>query len=360
MKIIHVVHTPRFSGAEMLVASLARIHSKMGHQSQVVSINPASSDFRPIVDEQRTLGIEWIEPLKPLKRHQRSTFIRRVCKSFQPDLVFAHSIIPAAYARLAGVGSVITVLHDSSENDYSGAFSVLSEKLLQYRSAGIIAVSKGAEENYARKFKRPVTRWIPNGIDISAVTRDRSRCIDVRAAMGFGPDDYLAIQIGRFGEMKRQHLSVEAMLPIIQEDPSVHLLLAGIEENYSYVGKLKSLVERANASHNIHFLGARQDIPDLLCGADLFLMPSQREAHSVAMVEALASGIPIVASDIASFSYTENFDGVRLTQVEDAKKYVHAIREFLDERTRFGRTLRGLDIIDTAKAYIEFGGQCIS
>ncbi|MFP3534130.1 glycosyltransferase, partial [Burkholderia sp. SIMBA_042] len=88
---------------------------------------------------------------------------------------------------------------------------------------------------------------------------------------------------------------------------SVELWLAGLTEDPSYGDALQRLVEQHGLSGKVRFLGSRPDIPALLSAADVYVMPSQREAHSVAMIEALANGVPIVASTIPVFEFAGSF-----------------------------------------------------
>lgn len=360
MRILHVIHTPRYSGAEILVATLTKIHAQMGNTSSVVAINPSKDDFVSVIDDQRRNGIDWFLPVQPLKRLARSAFISRVNGDFSPDVIFAHSVIPAAYARLAGARGVITVLHDAGEDDYDSHHFRLSEKLLQYRSAGVIAVSEVAMRNYTKKFPRPATRHIPNGVELGSLVRTTAQRDAIRRRLGCRGGERLVVQIGRFGLMKQQHLSFEALLPVIRKDRTVHLLFAGVEEDSSYLDNLRRRVQETGVSSNVHFLGPRNDVADLLSAADLYLMPSLREAHSVAMIEALAAGLPIIGSLIPSFKYATKYDGVHLLQVENIEMFRSSICSVLDRPRRFDRNLKGLDIIDTAKSYIEFGNRCIS
>lgn len=360
MRILHVIHTPRYSGAEILVATLTKIHAEMGHTSSVVAINPSKADFSSVIDDQRRNGIDWFLPAHPLKRLARSAFISKVNEDFLPDVTFAHSVIPAAYARLARARRVITVLHDAGEDDYGSRYFRLSEKILQYRSAGVIAVSEVAMRNYTKRFLRPSTSHIPNGVELGSLVRSATQRNAIRVRLGCRGDERLVVQIGRFGLMKQQHLSLEALLPIIRKDRTVHLLFAGVVEDAAYLDSLKNRVQEAGISSNVHFLGPRNDVADLLSAADLYLMPSLREAHSVAMIEALAAGLPIIASLIPSFRYATKYDGVYLLQVENIGDFTSSIKVALDKPLRFYRNLKGFDIRDTAKSYIDFGNKCIS
>ena len=82
----------------------------------------------------------------------------------------------------------------------------------------------------------------------------------------------------------------------------------------------------------------------------MFVMPSRCEAHSVAFLEALASGIPIVASRIPSFAFASGFPGVQLVDTDDVPCYADAVVAALGQ-ARAQRSLAGLTLRDTAARY---------
>ena len=354
MRILHVVHTPRYSGAEMLVASLTSAHASMGHVSAVAAINPPEEDFLPVTAAQAKNGIEWLCPGHALSKLERLSFLKNVATKFQADVIFAHSVIPAAYARAVNMGRVITVLHSADEDDYQSKYFIYAEKLLQFRSSGVIAVSEVARQNYKNKFTRPKTIHIPNGIKTSDILSAKNTRQECRAGLGFDSSDYVVVQIGRINGVKQQHLSLAAIAPLIKNNKNLHFLIAGLTEDNDYLQNLKQIAATEEIQHNIHFLGPRKDVANLLAAADLYLMPSLKEAHSVAMIEALASGLPIVASEIPSFQYIKSFEGTELVIPDEITSFTGAINKMTSEKNRFNRSLKGLDIEDTAIAYLKF------
>jgi glycosyltransferase involved in cell wall biosynthesis len=82
----------------------------------------------------------------------------------------------------------------------------------------------------------------------------------------------------------------------------------------------------------------------------VFVMPSRSEAHSVAFLEALASGVPIVASKIPAFAFANGFPGVQLVDTDDVQCYADAVVVALGQ-ARAQRSLAGLTLRDTAARY---------
>ena len=95
----------------------------------------------------------------------------------------------------------------------------------------------------------------------------------------------------------------------------------------------------------------RSDVAELLQASRVFAMPSRSEGHSIAFLEALASGVPVVASKIRPFSFAADFPGVHLCDPDDTRDYASALVTALRE-PRSLRPLGGLTLADTAARYL--------
>lgn len=361
MRVLHVVHTPRYSGAEMLVLALTRLHNSMGHTSAVVAIWPTAEDFKIEIAAQAQLNINWMVPRRALMRVSRIFHLRKASERFNPDVIFAHSVLPAAYARIAGLRRVISVLHDANEDEYRSGRISLAERGLQYRSAGVISVSPTALINYSNRYSVPLLACIPNGIALDTYRNIRlERRAEFLDLLGLPQDAVIALQVGRITSIKQQHLSVRAIARLVKTNPKIHLLLAGIHEDSVALLQLKTEIQTQNLEDNVHLMGPRDDVPLLLQLANVYLMPSKQEAHSLALIEALASGVAVVASNIPAFHFTKDMAGVALINPDIINCFASAIEVMLEKHHKYSRDLENLDILDVAKKYIEFAKLCIA
>jgi glycosyltransferase involved in cell wall biosynthesis len=141
------------------------------------------------------------------------------------------------------------------------------------------------------------------------------------------------------------------MLPLFQADASIHLWFAGLSEDENYTNQLRVAIKEAGLSDRAIMLGSRNDVPALLAAADVFLMPSLEEAQGMAMLEALASGVPIVASDIPAFRFAAILPSVTLVQPDEASLRLGIVSAIHQARAR--RDLQEYDIALTAERYID-------
>jgi len=132
---------------------------------------------------------------------------------------------------------------------------------------------------------------IPNGVDTIAYAptdeADRQR---MRQQVGVPAEAPVAIFTGRLIPKKGLRDLAAAWASVVEQQPNAHLLIVGTGP--------EAEVLQAMSAPNVHLLGARQDIPDLLRASDIFVLPSQAEGLSNALLEAMASGLACVGSDV--------------------------------------------------------------
>ena len=173
-------------------------------------------------------------------------------------------------------------------------------RLAARRVSGFVAVSEEVERSIVRKLGPIEDKvfTISNGVDITQFEKDEDRT-QVTQMLGFESDVFLAVVVGRFHVQKGHSYLVEATPTISEQYPQVKFLFIGegqLEKD------LKSQVNRLKLNENIYFLGTRSDVPAILAAVDLFVLPSLWEGLSIALLEAMAAGKPIVATAVSGTS----------------------------------------------------------
>lgn len=352
-KILHLIHTPRHSGAEALVRDLCMMHSSWGAQCAIAAFEPMTAEFE--IDSQHLVAssTQLYFPPRGLRKFERIKHYRKAIRSFAPDAIFAHSVLPSLYGRLAmpffgDKPKYVTVLHAASNDDFAGIYLNVAEHLLRWRTNQVIAVSKLGARNYIRRFGTAVpVEVVPNGIDIEkfqGVNRDAAR-----KKFGAAADRKIALQVGRLSKIKQQDLSIRALAGYLKSN-NAELWLAGLTEDPEYEAELHKIVIEEGLTDKVHFLGSRSDLPDLMAAADLYLMPSKAEAHSIAVLEALASGLPMVLSQISAFETFLGLESVELVPTTNP----HDLRDKAEALIGTGHVRRNVQrysIQNTAKIY---------
>ncbi|RBY81569.1 glycosyltransferase family 4 protein [Blastococcus sp. TF02A-26] len=157
----------------------------------------------------------------------------------------------------------------------------------------LIAVSEGLRRTYERIGVPPESIvTVPNGV--APLTGRMSRK-EARRVLGLGPDQPVALTIGRLTQMKGQWHLIDALPPLIARFPGLAVVLLGD-------GPLReSLQSRAAAlgvSRHVVFAGHRPDARRLLAAADVFVLPSRHEGMPLAALEAMEARLPVVATRV--------------------------------------------------------------
>jgi glycosyltransferase involved in cell wall biosynthesis len=138
---------------------------------------------------------------------------------------------------------------------------------------------------------------IPRGRDPRRLGRPSpARKLRARTALQLPPGGPVLVTAGRQEFQKGQRFLIDAMAHLGAAHPHAVLLLAGREGNAST--ELRAAAERIGLNGRVRMLGHREDVPDVLAAADLFVFPSLYEGLGGALIEAMALGLPIVASDL--------------------------------------------------------------
>ncbi len=165
-----------------------------------------------------------------------------------------------------------------------------------------------------------------NGVDVKRYGRSVDKTL-VRSRLGLGADARLIAMVGTLKEVKGHRYMVEAMTSIAPQHPDVHALFIG---DGPLKRELQAQVEKVSLDTHIHFLGNRSDVPELLAASDFFALPSLWEGLSMALLEAMTTGLPIVASEVSGTvgAITPNETGL-LVPPGDSQQLAEAIEQLL-------------------------------
>jgi glycosyltransferase involved in cell wall biosynthesis len=197
---------------------------------------------------------------------------------------------------------------------------------------------------------------IPNGIELPEYP-GRAERARARAALGVTADDVVVGVVGRLTPSKAHHVLFEAVARCLPDVPSLRLVVIGDGE----LGpRLQRSAEQLGIGHRTTFLGTRRDVPLLLPGLDVSCLSSEWEAVPIALIEAMAACVPIVATDCGAVrDIVDDGEQGYLVPVGDVDRLadrLHLLAGDADLRARLGKAGRAkaereFDIERTARAY---------
>ncbi len=170
------------------------------------------------------------------------------------------------------------------------AYGAMEGWLLRQRIDQVIFVSENARSRMG-----PVSRavTIPNGIDLRPVQQNSRETL--RAALCAPKESVVVVGVGRLHPQKGYDVLLEALALLQPAPETLRLWIVGDGEEHA---ALEAQTRALNLQDTVQFLGAREDIPDLLRAADIFVLPSRFEGMPYILLEAMAAGMAIIASEV--------------------------------------------------------------
>jgi glycosyltransferase involved in cell wall biosynthesis len=298
LRIVHVVDSLECGGLERVVTDLAKAQQAAGHEVSVFSI----SDTEGFKQELLQAGIPVVEG------HKRGGLDLRVIKALRQwvrsqsaNVVHAHNFVPNyhAAAALLGLGQppvLVCTCHDMGMRLSNRKLRLLFTVSLR-RTARVAMVGQQVHEQYIKSGMVPRDRALAvlNGIPVDRFTLTPERRQQARQALGLSADALVLGCVGRLAALKNHARVIEVMPALLQQHPALKLVIVGDGPMHA---ALVEQVERLGLGGSVLLAGQRSNVADLLPAFDVFALPSQTEGLSIALLEACATSLAVVATRV--------------------------------------------------------------
>ncbi|HMK66112.1 MAG TPA: glycosyltransferase [Thermodesulfobacteriota bacterium] len=333
--ILYVFAALPVGGAEQVLVTEVEGLDKNRYRPLVTVI----SEKGPVGEVIEKMGI----PVIPLSRMKSKQFdfgiiqeLKTLMQREKVSLVHTHLYDGGKYGRLAawlaGVPAVVHTVHNiyvkkrRKHHWINWGLAAITDR--------IIAVSGAVKESLIRydRIRPDKIQVLYNGINFSLMEAPGDREA-IRSGLGLGPDDLVIGVVARLEEQKGHKILLEALSSIPSIPPNLKVLFVGN-------GKLRSALEaetqRRGLSRQVVFLGTRQPVSPILRALDLFVLPSLWEGFSMALLEAMAMGLPVIATKVggAAEVITSEQNGYLISPA-DPKALAEAIQEAMRHPGRF-------------------------
>lgn len=220
-------------------------------------------------------------------------------KKAKPDLVVTYhhdaDIAGGVAAWLARVPRII-----SSRRDMG--YQLQTKHIWFYRLSGVIfhkfiTVSRAVAEEIAKRewISAKKIAVIHNGLNMDEFLPDKSTRVELRASFAVTPEQLLVGCVASFRPIKGQMFLVQAVAKLLPTYPQLKVLFVGYNDN-DYGHEVKAEAAALGIAPRCIFAGMRGDVPSLLNAFDIFVVPSIHEGFSNAIIEAMASELPVIAA----------------------------------------------------------------
>jgi glycosyltransferase involved in cell wall biosynthesis len=332
------VNSIAIGGVEEHVRQIATGFAERG--LEVVLVCPESEEISSLADACTAVGVHVERLTLSLQMGASGTFTRlsrlvRLLRAAKIDVLHLHLIgytggrWAVLAGKLAAVPALICTVHLAPSRPESRRVQ-LERRIINLLVDRFIAVSRFTQQLQVRHLHQSARKTvvIPNAVelkryrDLPAESRDA-----VRRKQGIPSDAAVIGCVARLSEGKGLNYLVDAMPDIVERVPHAHALLVGD-------GPLRADLERhateRGVRDRVHFAGYHQDIPAWLAAMDVFVLPSLSEALPLSILEAMAAGLPVVATAVGGIPEVVE-DGVngRLIPVKDARALATAVVDVL-------------------------------
>jgi glycosyltransferase involved in cell wall biosynthesis len=289
MKIIQVIPSFAFGGAEIMCENLIYALKKQGHEVSAISLFDSRT---PIAERIEAAGIS-IRYLgkKPGLDLSIKGKLKKIFKEERPDAVHVHlnAIKYAApAAKAARVGRCVYTVHNVADKDASGFSRKLNHYFFKHSMATPVALTSTVKESITDVYGICPCKIsvVFNGIDLAKCIRKESYQLG---------ESIEILHVGRFFAQKNHAGMLEAFKKIHDEIPKAHLRLIGDGELRDAT---EQLARELGIEDAIIFEGKQANVYPYLHGADLFILPSLYEGMPITLIEAMGSALPIVATEV--------------------------------------------------------------
>lgn len=328
MRILHLVGTLNVGGIERLVTDIALAQKFSGHDVAVCCLLHMEGELLKVLAVENVPVLDASYGRSPRRLVFR---LSQILRDWKPDVIHSHvnfSILWQVIANIVGsYGAFILTQHTLLSMSpwvkfRSRVLYGLARPFIRVHTAVSEYAAEYAQHLYAlSNSHRPIV--IPNGIKAERYTFDAGARSRLRHEWNIGDDEILWGTVGRLDWIKGYDLLIQAFCEARESLPCIRLAIAG---QGSERARLQAKCAELACAHAVSWLGLRQDVPEVLSAFDLYVQPSRNESSSLSVLEALANGLYIVASDVGGIREIARRSGyITLVKPEDSDALRDAI-----------------------------------
>lgn len=254
--------------------------------------------------------------------------VKKLVSETNYEFIHCHSPIGGVVGRIAGKISKTKVIYTAHGYHFYKGAPILNwmlyfpiEWICSFMTDTLITINKEDFELAKKHMHAKKIEYVPGvGIDLSRFGTAKIDVNEKRKELGVPEDATLFLSVGELNENKNHETVIKAI-----DGMDVYYIVAGIGNK---LDELQEIIDKQNMTDRIKLLGFRDDVCELYNTSDIFVFPSYREGLPVALMEAMASGLPCVASKIrGNTDLIDENDGILFNphSVEDCRKAIENI-----------------------------------
>lgn len=301
VRILEVVNAMDRAGLETMIMNYYREFDRDRIQLDFLTHRDWRGDYD---DEIESLGGRIFRAPRLYPQHWPSyrRFMRRFFAEHRYPVIHSHidsmSAFPLAMAKECGVPVRIAHSHSESiDRDAKLPIKIVARRKLPGVATHYWACSESAGEFLFGEENLAKVRVVRNAVDLESYRFDADARESVRRELGIADRQLVIGHVGRLSKVKNHPHLVHLLAELRARGVDAVLVLCGDGE---LRGDLQNMVGKSGLDGSVRFLGVRDDVPRIVNSFDVFVFPSLYEGISLALIEAQANGLPVLASDAVS------------------------------------------------------------
>lgn len=335
IRLLQITHDLAIGGLQQVVATLCRTIDREKFDVQVLCLR----DLGPLAREIEKHGIR--VHLLPQKQNGTDYFsflkVADFLKKENIQVIHSHNTQPLVDGTLGSIlakGSRRIIHTDHARTFPDKRRYMFAEWLMSHFVIKMVGVSEHTTNNLHKYEKIPFNKLmtIPNGIDGKrySISIDQAK---KREELGLAHTGPVIGIISRLDKVKGITYLLQAMPEVIQQFPEISLIIAGDGDEKE---ALQKEAHNLGITPNVYFLGARMDVPELFQLIDIYLLPSLSEGLPMGLLESMAAGCPVIASNVGGIpkAIQDKESGI-LVSPGKPSELSHAITELLRDKSLY-------------------------
>lgn len=331
-RVLHLISSSGFLGAENVVLELSKESIKAGYWVTIGIIENRNNLHMELSDRSVEEGIKvQIFPCRGRFDRRTISSIRSFVNSKQPNILHSHGYKSNFYALTANRGKIPWIVTNHLWKKTTFALKVYAylDSLFIRHADRVVAVSDEIRSEMVNDGIPPQKiTIIDNGVDMERFALNRNE--EIRKSFGFNGNSKVIGTIASMTPEKGHTYLLEAMRQVIDKCPECRFMIVGdgsqrqfLEEKTSHLG----------LTGKVLFTGSRKDVPEILSMLDIFVLPSLKEGLPMALLEAMAAGVPVIATRVGAVPKVviHGKTGL-LVEKGDVNGLITAITQFLKDR----------------------------
>lgn len=347
-RVLHIINGLHTGGAEMMLYKLLSEMDRERFEAHVVTL----IDGGEVRNKVEKLGIKVHSLSIPRTSPDLASAGRliRCLRQIQPDLIqtwmYQSDLVAGVLGRLFTRAPIVWNIR-CSHPGWAGQGTLRIANTCAFLSgaipARVVCGSASASHDHIKMgYKKEKLIVIPNGFDLETFRPDTAARLAVRNELQLAPETKLAGLFARFALVKDPANFVRAAALLHRAMPDVHFVMCGAEMSWEHP-KLVEWIEQAGVRERFHLLGQRHDVPRWMAAMDVIVLSSESEGFPNVLGEAMACGVPCVATDTGDAALIVGDTG-KVVPRKDSEKLAEACAALLrlseEERRQLGLAAR--------------------